>query len=216
MYLSRLTLNVRLPTVRRDLADPYEMHRTLWRAFPKGDPGRILFRVESVDRGGRVEVLVQSDLEPDWSRVPEGYFTGKEHKKIQPAFLQGQRLRFRLRVNPTKRVHSRNEKLGTTMAGKRVGVRGEAALLEWLSRKGSEGGFRLGGSELGTAVRVREEGRMANGKPGFGGAFDSVVFEGILEVTDPEKFLQCLGNGIGTAKGYGFGLLTVALLASVA
>lgn len=211
MHLSRLILNPRLPSVRKDLADPYEMHRTLWRAFPEGDPGRILFRVETSKGGGPVEVLVQSDNEPDWQATGgPGYLVRAEQKKFSPEFQNGQKLRFCLRANPTKRVHSRNERLGSAMAGKRVGVRGESALLEWLVRKGVEGGFCLPGGSPAVTVDIVEEGRLKNGKPGFSGAFDSVVFNGVLEVTDYERFLKTIADGIGTAKGYGFGLLTVA------
>ena len=51
MFLSKLILNARDRQARHDLARPYEMHRTLWRAFPENDPGRILFRVDP-DRTG--------------------------------------------------------------------------------------------------------------------------------------------------------------------
>jgi len=40
--------------------------------------------------------------------------------------------------------------------------------------------------------------------------FGAATFEGILEVTDAEKFRQSLKQGIGTGKAYGFGLLSVA------
>ncbi len=40
--------------------------------------------------------------------------------------------------------------------------------------------------------------------------FGSVVFEGILQVTDVEQFLRTLRAGIGTGKAYGFGLLSIA------
>ncbi|HKV39599.1 MAG TPA: type I-E CRISPR-associated protein Cas6/Cse3/CasE, partial [Blastocatellia bacterium] len=35
LYFSRLLLNPRSRQVRSELANPYEMHRTLMRAFPK-------------------------------------------------------------------------------------------------------------------------------------------------------------------------------------
>ena len=40
--------------------------------------------------------------------------------------------------------------------------------------------------------------------------FASVLFEGVLEVTDAERFRQALEQGIGSAKAYGFGLLSIA------
>jgi CRISPR system Cascade subunit CasE len=40
--------------------------------------------------------------------------------------------------------------------------------------------------------------------------FQSVRFEGLLTVIDPERFCQTLAAGIGSAKAFGFGLLSVA------
>jgi CRISPR system Cascade subunit CasE len=38
----------------------------------------------------------------------------------------------------------------------------------------------------------------------------SVRYEGILEVTDPDRFRNTLLRGIGPGKAFGFGLLSVA------
>jgi CRISPR system Cascade subunit CasE len=40
--------------------------------------------------------------------------------------------------------------------------------------------------------------------------FFGVQYEGILEVTDTQKFFQTLCSGIGPAKGLGMGLLSMA------
>jgi CRISPR system Cascade subunit CasE len=37
-----------------------------------------------------------------------------------------------------------------------------------------------------------------------------VLFEGVLRVNDPAKLIEAVRNGIGSAKGYGFGLLSLA------
>ena len=39
MYLSQLTLNPRNRRAQRELAAPYQMHKTLMRAFPFGTTG---------------------------------------------------------------------------------------------------------------------------------------------------------------------------------
>jgi CRISPR system Cascade subunit CasE len=39
-----------------------------------------------------------------------------------------------------------------------------------------------------------------------------VEFDGVLKVTDSEAFGRALSSGIGPAKGFGFGLLSVAHL----
>lgn len=41
-------------------------------------------------------------------------------------------------------------------------------------------------------------------------SFEGLVFEGILEVADPERFATAVRQGIGPAKAYGYGLLSVA------
>ena len=37
-----------------------------------------------------------------------------------------------------------------------------------------------------------------------------VEFEGVLTVTDPQRFLISLGRGFGRAKAYGCGLMLIA------
>ncbi len=49
-------------------------------------------------------------------------------------------------------------------------------------------------------------------KKGQGGYHGGVQFRGILEVTDREKFIETYHAGIGSAKGFGFGLLLLAPL----
>lgn len=235
MFLSRLTLNPRDRRARFDLARPYELHRTLWRGFPEGDPGRILFRVDPDRGGGHPVVLVQSDRQPDWAELPAGYTVlVPESKAFDPVLEAGQKLRFRLRANPTKRVAAGNPRLGSVAAGKRVALCSEGDQLRWLLRKAGQGGFRVPGEWVSkkepgrrTAdwgpdfadgdwypnfrVDVAPEGRDRNDKPGHrDGAFVAVRFEGVLEVTDPELFVKTIQDGVGSAKGYGFGLLSVA------
>jgi CRISPR system Cascade subunit CasE len=227
MYLSKLLLNSGDRYARRDLASPYELHRTLWRAFPNDDPGRILFRTDSDRSGSHSIVLVQSDLEPDWTRLTDlgrSYLlAGPEHKPFQPKFAASQRLRFRLRANPTKKIGttSKAERLaGMKDHGQRSALLHEEEQLSWLIRKGDQGGFRIPGEWIegrdkrqvpNFRVDVVPEGWIRCGKESHGeGRFYAVRFDGILEVTAPERFLKTVANGIGSAKGFGFGLLSLA------
>ena len=68
MYLSRLVLDPRSRRAQRERADPYQMHRSIMRAFPEVLPEdeRVLFRCETDSRTGMLTVLVQSLHEPDW------------------------------------------------------------------------------------------------------------------------------------------------------
>jgi CRISPR system Cascade subunit CasE len=233
MFLTKLILNARDRQARRDLASPYELHRTLWRAFPEKEPGRIMFRVDPDKIGARPIVLVQSDLRPQWEYLDE---LGADYlqvppdvKEFNPSFTRGQRLRFRLRANPTKKVASlskaervagASERQGNTKNGRRHALLREDEQIAWLLRKGEQGGFRIPGEWLQdkTGLRVPSfrvavipEGWFRCGKDGHTeGRFFGVRFEGVLEVTDQEQMVRTLANGIGPAKGFGFGLLSLA------
>ena len=53
MYLSRLILNPLSRRVQKEMANPYEMHRSIMRAFPArigDDSERVLFRVDQQPR----------------------------------------------------------------------------------------------------------------------------------------------------------------------
>ncbi len=232
MFLAKLTLNSASRQARYDLAQPYEMHRTIWRAFPDDDPGRILFRVDADRTGAHPVVLVQSDFRPQWERLEERglhyLLAPPEHKELQLSFNRGQRLRFRLRANPTKKVGSMSKAArvagagdpeGHTKNGRRLALLREDEQVGWLLHKGESGGFRIPGEWLEHAGRrapnfradVIPEGWVRCNKDGHAdGRFYAVRFEGILEVTDEAAFTKTVADGIGTAKGFGFGLLSLA------
>lgn len=227
MYLSKLVLNPRDRQARHDLESPYELHRTLWRAFPEEAPGRVLFRVDADRPTAPPVVLVQSDEAPAWARLAERGPTylvcPPECKEFRPTFTAGQRLCFRLRANPTRKhgSTSKSERLaGAKGNGQRLALLHEAEQVAWLLRKGEQGGFRIPGTWLDGAdgeptpsfrVTVIPEDWVRCGKAGHGAArFLAVRFEGILLVTDPERFLATVADGIGSAKGFGFGLLSLA------
>jgi len=156
IYLSRLLLNPRTRQVIKEIEHPYEMHRTLMRAFPKAtadsaskarDLFGVLYRADVDDPLRAVKVYVQSLVEPDWSFLDGSDYlcTGtekpaSEHKDILPAcssVRKGQLLRFRLRANVCKRVGDKSD----PSFGKRVAIYSEEAQRDWLIRKGRQGGF---------------------------------------------------------------------------
>lgn len=216
MYLSRLRLELYARQVRRDVADPYQLHRTLSRAFPgsaDGGPGRVLFRVEVDPTTEGAVVLVQSDKQPEWANLPDDY-ASVEVKPFDPSFTVGQPLVFRLRASPSR-------KIGTTLKtdrlagkpksnGRRVGLLHEEEQRDWLSRKADEGGFRLLDVTV-TREQLDLRGQFLRvGKREHAISLVVVRFDGLLAVTDPERFHSTLRAGVGAAKGFGFGLLSLA------
>ncbi len=170
MYLSRLILNPSTKRVQRELHHPYEMHRTLMKAFPDERSGgsrsfrkkhNILFRADIDEQADWVIVYVQSDLSPDWSflghirnyLVEESYLDEtklpnpaiRSLDKMLSSIREGMELAFRIRANPTKRVARKEDPL----YGKRVGLLKEDEQIGWLIRKGRErerekpGGFEI-------------------------------------------------------------------------
>lgn len=207
LFLSRLVLDPRSRQVRQDFLDTYQMHRTLCRGFAdEAMPSelakqiladaRLLFRVDT-DKRGHPTALVQSQVEPDWSRVDSvrGYFAQPpEVKQFSPEFSVGRRLAFHVRANPTVKRQ-----------GKRLGLYRDEEQASWLQRKSEQHGFSL---ESFTA-QIEDRIARARGK-GDGVQFLAVRFTGTLCVSHTSPFAEAVATGIGSAKGFGFGLLSLA------
>jgi len=223
VFLHRLHLNLRSREVRRDLADPYQMHATLCRAFSpveeKCPAGAILWRLEPESGfDGSARILVQTNLEPSWERLlPRWLSHPPEHpvdlasRLALDALTPGQRFRFRLRANPS-----------TSTAGKRIGLLQVEQQQAWLQRKGAEQhGFRIPRVQAFDAFTSTEavpvpqvvisQEQMIRGRQQGGNLIQvfSVCFDGLLEVTEPARFREALSTGIGHGKALGLGLLSV-------
>jgi CRISPR system Cascade subunit CasE len=210
MYLSRLILNPTNRRVQRELANPYELHRTLMRAFPddlQEGAERVLFRVDADPRTGALTLLMQSWGAPDWSWLEDpgarGYLLrSPETKPFDLNLSPGQALAFRLRANPTvkRRFNEREHK--------RVGLYREEEQLEWLRRKGEQGGFRLLSARASRETIVR--GVIHRDLETHNLNLLAVQFDGLLQVTDPVRLRETVRRGVGSGKGLGFGLLSLA------
>lgn len=206
MYLSRLILNTWSRSVQRDIGSPREMHRTVLRGFPDDlaqDQERVLYRLDQMERGNLLYLLVQSQQPPDWTGLDADYLAQNAVenpvvKQVDLDFSRGQRLAFRLRANPTKRLGKSAE----SNEGKRVGLYRVDEQIQWLNRKAQAGGFVV--ESVLPTQQQRTDDRKRNLK------FFSVQFDGILQVTEPSLLQQTLDQGVGSGKAFGFGLLSVA------
>lgn len=122
LFLSRLRLNLRNRQVRDDLANSQALHRRVLDAVPQisREGNYLLYRVDPLGESllNGATLLVQSQVEPDWSRLPEGYLIAADAydgdldgdaqvKDIAVSYggiQAGNLFRFRLRASPTKRV----------------------------------------------------------------------------------------------------------------
>lgn len=194
---------------------------TLCRAFcepnRKCPEGEFLWRLEpETDVAGYPRILIQSRSLPNWSRVGvQGWLANadpavnlEERLKLN-SLSAGQRFRFRLRANPC-----------VTRQGKRFGLTQTDKQEDWIERKSNQHGFllpKLSSFDLSESSKVRvdvriSQGQLLRGKSRAGNdiCVHSVLYDGLLTVTEPDKFRHALGTGIGHAKVMGLGLLSVA------
>lgn len=203
MYLSNLILNPRSRQANIDRGNPYELHRSIMLAFPAFDheKERVLFRLEMNPPN---QVLVQSTLIPDWTRLAENYLVKTpEIKTLDISLEPGQLLRFRLRANPSKR---------DPQSRKRVGLYSDEDRLSWLHRKGEQHGFSVQPENV--VVSDAQWKQLSIPSSGDGkrqlAKFNFVDFNGLLRVVDPDQLLESVRQGIGPVKGFGCGLLSLA------
>jgi len=160
-----------------------------------------------------------------------------ERKEFNPTFLGGENFRFRIRINLSKKSKTSNDgadlqrpREGTDAKGrprsqsKRValtwkreeGEQPDEMIQEWFASKAKGCGFSLRDFRLlhlgwvlayrPKAKRGRTEARESDRQL----RFRSALLEGVLEVTNATDFAKAVFSGIGSAKAFGFGLLSVA------
>lgn len=225
MYLSRLILNPRSRQVRNELADPYEMHCTVCKALPTAnykdnEPSGILFRVDLHPRTRIPTLLVQSHQKPDWAFLlaeRKDYLLGENElpldvnnpavRELNLQLHEGQTLAFRLRANPTFKKTTVKENGEKHKA--RLGIFNEEDQQKWLIRKLESAGAALVSVNIvneqftrGKLFVEKEKASRLN--------FLSVQFDGVLQVKDKDKLTSNIFTGFGSAKGLGFGLLSLA------
>jgi CRISPR system Cascade subunit CasE len=199
---------------------------------------RFLFRIDNSveDDDPRAIILVQSDLLPDWDYALYNarilLAAPAESKEYNPTFRAGEELRFRIRANLSKKsCEHRKAKTDKTdvygrpkSQGKRVALTWEkdqgpdVAVKEWFTSKARRCGFSLCDFRmlhLGWVVgyRPKAKTRRDQSKDEDSGRqmkFRSALLEGTLTVTDPPAFARAIASGIGSAKAFGFGLLSIA------
>jgi CRISPR system Cascade subunit CasE len=212
MLLHRVFLDLRCKEARRDVADPYEMHSTLCRAFAPAEKkcpeGAFLWRLEpeQTNHGAMAQVIIQSRELPDWHRITPDKWFGEapwsplnlEEKLNLKTINKNMKFRYRLRANPS-----------VCKNGKRYGLFSEIDQISWINRQGERNGFLL------ITTNCSEE-RMLTGKnrTEYPIRIFSVLYDGILEVKDPDLFRNSIATGIGHGKAMGLGLFSVVPILS--
>lgn len=215
MYLSRVKIDVNNRKYLRDLTHLGAYHAWVEDSFPeerediKDNRTRKLWRVDQIN--GESYLLVLSKNKPDLYKLEKyGVKTSAETKsydKLLDSVKVGMKARFRVNLNTVKSICDDNKHI---KRGRLVPV-GLDELYKFFLDRTEKNGFSVKEDEFDIRSRgeklfvKKEENKEKNTKVNL----VSATYEGILTVTDAEKFKDTLVNGIGRKKAYGFGLLTI-------
>lgn len=194
MYLSKVFLDWEVSR------NPYDWHRALWRLFPDrdGEARDFLYRVEQMQVGQGVWILMLSAMKPQ--RESKGVRLIAEAKSVDWLDLpDGIALRFKLTANPTKKIRDREH----PERALRVPLIREDEQIAWLERK-------LEGAASLESVIVTSNSPVFFRKGGSAGKVATVTFQGVLQIISSEAVARLMEGGLGSAKSFGCGLLSLA------
>ncbi|GAA3854087.1 type I-E CRISPR-associated protein Cas6/Cse3/CasE [Saccharothrix violaceirubra] len=216
MHLTRFEINPARRAARAMLASPQKIHGAVMAAFPGSLPtaedGRVLWRVDRHQH--RVLLYLVSPHRPDLTHLVEqvgwpttsGWDT-RDYGALLDTLDVGQQWAFRLRANPAQS----RRKDATSTKSQRFGHVTVSQQTQWLLDRAERHGFVVPhGEQDEPDVAVRDRDLSTFARQGRDVTLATAVFEGILRITDPVALRAALINGIGPAKGYGCGLLTLA------
>lgn len=214
---TKILLNPARRKGRQYLSNPHMLHAAVMSSFPpdvSSGNERILWRL---DERGHEHVLymvgpekptaVHIVEEAGWEVRPQ---QSADYDRLLSQLVKGQKWAFELVANPTHSVKVAGNERGKVVA--HVGARQQ---LIWLHKKAESMGVSFGTLEESTAQVVGQKDldfyrTRPNGERGQRVHLVTARFAGELEVVDVEKLRTTLIGGVGRAKGYGCGLLTLA------
>lgn len=234
MYLTRITLAPQAFRARSLLTSQQTLHAALAASFPvSGEQGgRILWRLDHSTGGAEPVLFVASPNGPDMDEVTERIVTPdriitKDFTPVLDSITVGANYSFRLTGNPTG--HKRSTSDSTPVSGgpgnfHRFPLYKHDQQVEWLVKKLNVAGATINpiniadvearASILDVVVDGERSDSFGRRNSSNGCRSDVTIlrvgFKGHLTVTDPTKFRDALASGIGPAKAYGCGLLTIA------
>lgn len=219
MYFSKISLS-KNPDILQKLNNyqqkaGYYYHQLIWNLFAGNNPDKkrdFLYRAETINHWPYFYAISATEPYDDkgiWEIVCKEY---------NPKIQINEQLHFRLRVNP-RICHSKEnnkkeyfdvvqtawqknlEKIKAHEINKNEIM--QTAGEEWLSKKGILHGFKV------NSVIVENFCKENFNKKQHKISFSTLDFVGQLTVLDNNLFLKTLFSGIGSAKGFGCGLLMV-------
>lgn len=201
-HLSRMQLNPSTRTCRKDMVNPQSMHKTIMSMFPQSHVGparqhfNVLWRTEP-DK--TPTLLVQSSQAPDFGKLPAGY-ASYQTKPIDDYFASltsGTVVAYRVVLNPVKiSRRSRPERRSVIPSRDRP--------LWWVGIAP-----KVGLELIDAPVVTGQRDKLVKRKDTSFRIY-SVRVDGNARVWDPDLLRRSLIEGVGRAKAWGCGLMTVA------
>ena len=223
MYLTQMHLNPSRRGTRWLLASPQRIHAAVLSSFPPGTAaespdGRILWRVDHAAADRTLTLYVSSPGKPDltgiveqagWPATDHGWRTAPTTPLLD-GLKSGQRWGFRLTANPVHSVAVPGER------GKRFGHVTVEKQEQWFLDRMAGWGFAVEDTGGGLPLKLHSRRQLS-----FSRRTDwtdrtvtvaVATYDGVLTVSDPDLLRHALCHGVGRAKAYGCGLLTLAPL----
>ena len=213
---TKILLNPARRQGRKLLTNPQALHAAVCACFPPDmnqNNGRVLWRLDQRSHenilyivGPEKPTAVHIVEQAGWDTCPA---QSAEYDRFLGQLMKGQKWNFELVANPTKSLRRGGEQRGRVVA-----LLSAPDQLAWLHSKADSMGVSFGTLEKSTAQVGERESisfrRKVSTDSGPKVHLVKVRYRGCLEVVDAEKLRQTLVGGVGRAKGYGCGLLTLA------
>lgn len=212
MFLSRVVLNANKRETMQALVIPSLMHGAVEQSF-EGSRQRNLWRVDWL--GDKCYLLVVSPEKPDFTHVVNQFghpyydpgWDTRNYETLLQRIKEGDLWKFRLKANPVQ--SSMTDKDSKTGRGKVHAHVTQEQQRGWLMKRAEKCGFSLREDAFDVVHTQWEKfPKSRNGNKDI--TLRTATFEGVLSITNAEIFRETLKTGIGKAKSYGCGLLTVA------
>lgn len=236
-YLSRIYLNPLRTGAQRLLRNPHAMHAAVLGGLTRQPVAeRVLWRLDN-PTSHRGELLVLTDSSPSWEHLVEqaGWSASEEPQTVTRSYEPllerlaiGQEYAFRLKANPVSSTRhpiapsaAQKERLATDARPRGVVVphRTVAQQMQWLTDRVDSWGLELLTTETGDPqLQVRDRERLVFNKTGRGDGdrhrviLQTATYEGRVRIITPDDVRARLLQGVGRARAYGCGLITLAPL----
>ncbi|WP_026670731.1 type I-E CRISPR-associated protein Cas6/Cse3/CasE [Butyrivibrio sp. AE3006] len=189
MFITVYKYNIDMPAVCRALTDAAEMHRQVQHLFNSARQDfKVLYRLD------QEYLLVQSDIKPMCDGIFEMVSQYDMDDRLENVH-EGEQIRFRIKAVPRVSEH-----------GKKHYISDESRRIDWTKAQFDKRGMKV--------LVIREKGKEnfkisskpnnANGGPTCVSTWE---YEGVMSITNKESFVIGYGQGIGSYKAYGCGMI---------